>query len=142
MREYRKVKRVFDTFLDKMKQVSNLSCVIHFIDTFLCYRKMLWKRLNTESDPKKNRNLPKINFFEAFPVFSKIIGNPSNLIFRGISRFLSVSPIFRSDSGLYGSYIFEGFPNIFEGFPNIFNPFPLFLGPFLVFKKNCKFSVC
>ena len=93
--------------------------------------------------PKKTGNLPKMNFFEAFPVFSKIIGNPSKIIFWGISRFfLSVSPIFRSDSGLYGSYIFEGFPNIFEGFPNIFDPFPLFLGPFPVFRKSFKFSVC
>jgi len=87
--------------------------------------------------PKKNGNLPKMNFFEAFPVFSKIMGNPSNPIFRGISRFfLSVSSNFRSDSGLSGSYIVEGFPNIFEGFPNIFDPFPHFLGLFPVFKKK------
>ena len=37
--------------------------------------------------PKKNGNLPKMNLFEAFPVYSKIIENPSNPIFRGISRF-------------------------------------------------------
>ena len=102
---------------------------------------VLWKRLNTETPqhgirPKKTGNLPKMNFFEAFPVFSKIFGNPLNLIFKGVSRFFrSVSPIFRSDSGFYGSYIFEGFPNIFD-------PFPHFLGPFPVFRKSFKFSVC
>ena len=86
--------------------------------------------------PKKNGNLPKMNFFEAFPVFSKIIGNPSNPIFRGISCFfLSVFSSFRSDSGLSGSYIVEGFPNIFD-------PFSHFLGPFPVFRKSLKFSVC
>ena len=36
--------------------------------------------------PKK-RKPPQNEFFEAFPVFSKIIGNPSNLIYRVISRF-------------------------------------------------------
>ena len=40
--------------------------------------------------PKKNGNLPKVNFLEAFPFFSKIIGNPSNPIFRGISRFFLI----------------------------------------------------
>jgi len=42
---------------------------------------------STQNWTQKNGNLPKMNFFEAFPVFSKIIGNPSNPIFRGISRF-------------------------------------------------------
>ena len=102
---------------------------------------MLWKGLNTETPqqgmgPKKTGNLPKMNFFEVFPVFSKNIGNPSNMIFRGISCFfLSVSPTFRSDFSLYGSYIFEGFPNIFD-------PFPHFVGLFLVFRKSSKFLVC
>ena len=86
--------------------------------------------------PKKIGNEPKMNFFEAFPVFSKMFGNPSNLIFWGVSHFLwSVSLIIRSDSGLYGSYIFEGFPNIFD-------PFPHFLGPFPVFRKSFKILVC
>ena len=103
--------------------------------------KVLWKRLNTESDPK-NRKPPQNEFFEAFPVFSKIIGNPSNPIFKGISHFFwSVSSIFRSDSGLSGSYIVEGFPNIFEGFPNILEPFPHFFSPFPVFRKSLKFLV-
>ena len=31
---------------------------------------VLWKRLNTESDPKK-RKPPQINFFEGFAVFFK-----------------------------------------------------------------------
>ena len=77
--------------------------------------------METELDPKKQKQTQN-EFFEAFPDFSKIFGNPLNLIFRGVSRFFrSVSPIFRSDSGSYRTYIFEGFPNIFD-------PFPLFLG--------------
>ena len=31
---------------------------------------VLWKRLNTETDPK-NWNLPKMKFFEPFPFFLK-----------------------------------------------------------------------
>ena len=50
---------------------------------------------STRNQTQKNRNLPKMNFFKAFPVFSKIIGNPSNPIFRGISHFFwSVSLIY------------------------------------------------
>jgi len=102
---------------------------------------VLWKRLNTESGPNKTETSTKWNFLRRFLFFSKIIRNPSNPIFRGISCFFwSVSPIFRSDSGFYGSYIFEGFLNIFEGFPNIFDPFPHFLGLFPIFRKNSLFS--
>ena len=78
--------------------------------------------------PKK-RKPPQKDFFEGFPFFL-IIGNPKNLSFRGISRFLcSVSPVFKVG---FWSYIFEGFPNIFD-------PFPHFLGPFPV--KKFKISV-
>ena len=68
----------------------------------------------------------------SFLFFQKLTEIP--LIFRGIFRFLSISPIFRLDSGLYRSYIFEGFLNIFGLFPH-------FLGLFPVFKKSFKFSV-
>ena len=48
--------------------------------------------------------------------------------------FPSVSPIFRSDSGLYGSYIFKEFPNIFEWFLNRF-VFVIFWVPFRFSEK-------
>ena len=104
---------------------------------------VLWKRLNTESGPNKTETSTKWNFLRRFLFFSKIIRNPSNPIFRGISCFfLSVSLIFRSDFGLSGSYIVEGFPKIFEGFPIIFDPFTHFWGSFPVFRKSLKFLVC
>ena len=80
-----------------------------------------WKRT------PKNGNLPKMFFFEAFPVFSKIFGNSLNLSFRGVSHFFDPFPRFL-DSGL--------FPNIFEGFlkkvlkSQFVDWFPLFLDPF------------
>jgi len=43
--------------------------------------------------PKK-RKPPQNEFFEAFPVFSKIIGNPSNPVFRGIPSFFIRFPFF------------------------------------------------
>ena len=74
---------------------------------------------------QKLSEIPQIQFLEEFPVF-----------------FLSVSLIFRSDFGLSGSYIVEGFPKIFEGFPIIFDPFTHFWGSFPVFRKSLKFLVC
>ena len=70
-----------------------------------------FKRLFTETE--KNGNLPEMEFFEAFPVFSKIIVNPLNLFFEGFltffyqfSRFLGRIPVF------FRSNIFEWFTNI------------------------------
>ena len=75
-----------------------------------------------------------MNLLKSFLFFQKLTEIP--LIFRGIFRFLSISPIFRLDSGLYRSYIFEGFLNIFDPFPHFLGPFPHFLGPFPVFEKS------
>ena len=55
--------------------------------------------------PKKTGNLPKMNIFKAFPVFSKIIGNPSNPIFRGISRFFESFPRFLGRIPVYQGLI-------------------------------------
>ena len=101
------------------------------------------KRLNTESDPKKTETSRKWIFLRRFLFFQKLSEIPQIQFLEEFPVFFwSVSSIFRSDSGLSGSYIVEGFPNIFEGFPNIFDPFPHFLGPFPVFRKSLKFSVC
>ena len=77
--------------------------------------------------PKKNRNLPKMNFFEAFPVFSKIIGNPSNTIFRGISRFFDPFPLFLGRIPVY-----QGLVSLRD--------FPIFLIRFLIFWVRFWFS--
>ena len=72
---------------------------------------MLWKGLKTETvqhgNGQKNGNLPKTYFLREFPLYS--IG------------FFS----FRSNSGFYGSNIFEGFLKIFDQFPHIFGSFPV-----------------
>jgi len=147
------------------------------IEPYSPLKPVLWKRLNTETPqhgigPQKNGNLPKMNFFEAFPVFSKIIGNPSNPIFRGISRFFYPFPRFLGRIPVYqGLILLRDFPiflrdfpifsirflifwvrfrfsekvlnsQFVDRFPLFLGPFPLFLGPFPVFKKSCKFSVC
>ena len=103
--------------------------------------RVLWKRLNTESDPKKTETSPKWIFLRRFLFFQKLSEIPQIQFLEEFPVFFC-SSIFRSDSGLSGSNIVEEFPNIFEGFPNIFDPFPHFLGPFPVFIKSCKFSVC
>ena len=115
---------------------------------------VLWKRLNTESGPKKRK--PPQNEF--FPVFSKIIGNPSNPIFRGISRFFYPFPRFLGRIPVYqGLILLRDFPIFsmrflifwvrFRFSEKVLNSqfvyrFPLFLGPFPIFRKSCKFSVC
>ena len=83
-----------------------------------------------EIGPKKNENLTKMNIFQAFPIFYKIIGHPSNLMeflvlfFDPFPRFLGRIPVYT------GLLFLRDFFNIFEGFPNIFNLFPHFLSPF------------
>ena len=96
-----------------------------------------------------------MNFFEAFPVFKKIIRNPSNPIFRGISCFFYPFPWFlRLDSSLI---LLRDFPifsirflifwirfrfskkvsksQFFERFPLLLGLLPHFLGQIPVFKK-------
>ena len=104
---------------------------------------VLWKHLNTESDPKKTEISQKLIFLRRFLFFQKLSEIPQIQFLEEFPIFfLSVFSIFSLDSCLSGFYIVEGFPNIFEGFPHIFDVFPHFLGPFLVFRKSFKFLVC
>ena len=85
--------------------------------------------------PKKKETSPKWFFSGVSCFFKNYWKSLKSNFLRNFPLFLSISMIFRLDSGLYGSYIFEGFPNIFYLFPH-------FLGPFPVSRKSCKFSVC
>ena len=79
---------------------------------------------------KKTETSPKWIFLRRFLFFfEKIIGNPSNLFFRGISRFFYPFPRFLGWILVYTGLSFEGFLNIFDAFPH-------FLGPFPVFRKS------
>ena len=98
-------------------------------------KRVLWKRLNTESDPKITETSPKWIFWGVSCFFKNYRKSLKFNFQRKFPFFLSVSSIFWSDSSLSGFYIVEGFPNIF-------NPFPHFLGLFPFFKKSYKFSVC
>ena len=106
---------------------------------------VLWKRLNTESDPKK-RNLPKMNFFEVFPVFSKIIWNPSNPILRGISRFCYPFPWFLGQIPVYqGLILLRDFPIFLRDFPNTscFSTYYFtYCGVFIAIKIFNWLSIC
>ena len=121
---------------------------------------------STRNRAQKKGNLPKMNFFEAFPVFSKIIRNPSNPIFRGISRFFDPFPRFLGRIPVYqGLILLRDFPifsirflifwvrfrfsekvlnsQFVDWFPPLFlGPFPHFLGLFPIFRKSCTFSDC
>ena len=110
---------------------------------------MIWKRLNTETDPKVS--------LVRFLLFSRIIWNPSKTKkCWGISEYFgSVSaiyihlicfPFFCSVSSFFWvSFQFsEKFLNFqfVDLFPLYLGPFPLILGPFPIFNKSFKFSVC
>ena len=115
---------------------------------------------------------PQNEFFEVFPVFSKIIWNPSNPILRGISRFCYPFPWFLGQIPVYqGLILLRDFliflrdipifsirflifwvrfrfsekvvnSKFVDWFPLFIGSVSLFLGPFPVFKKSFKFSVC
>ena len=70
-----------------------------------------------------------------FYAFSNIFGNASKLFFWGIYRFFIRFQNYISYSAFYGSYIFEGFPNIFNLFPLISYSYP-------VFRKSFKLLIC
>ena len=78
---------------------------------------MLWKRLNTETDPKVSLG-PFPSFFKELSEISEYLG--------------SVSAIFTFDS----------FPVFLGPFSPFLGPFSPFLGQFPVFRKSCKLSVC
>ena len=89
---------------------------------------------STRNRAQKNRNLPKMNFFEAFPVFSKIIGNPSNPIFRGISCF------FYPFSRVLGRIpVYQGLI-LLRDFPIFSIRFLIFWVRFLIFWVRFRFS--
>ena len=128
---------------------------------------VLWKRLNTETDPKVS-----LGPFPSF--FSRIIGNPlKTKKCRGISEYFgSVSAIFTFDSfpvfwvrflfflgqfpvfrKVLNSQFVDRFPLFLGPFPLFLGPFPHFVGSFPVFKKvssfpcflgfkSFKFSIC
>ena len=79
-----------------------------------------WKRT------PKNGNLPKMNFFEAFPVFSKNFGNSLNLSFRGVSHFFDPFPRFLDFGFRFISQYFWGISQYFWG----------------ISQKSFKISVC
>ena len=78
---------------------------------------------------KKPETSPKRFFLRRFLFFQKLSEIPQIQFLEEFPVFFIRFPDFRSDSGLYGSYIFEGFPKIFD-------PFPHFLGLFPVFRKK------
>ena len=61
----------------------------------------------------KNGNLPKMNYFEAFPVFSKFFGNSLNQSLRGVSHFFDPFPRFLGRIPVYFPIFMRDFPNIF-----------------------------
>ena len=85
--------------------------------------------------PKKNGNLPKMNFFQAFPVLTKIIGNPSNPSFRGISGFFDPFPVLKKS---FKISVFDRFPLFWVRFLFFLGPFPLFWVRFWFSKKVLK----
>ena len=79
--------------------------------------------------PKKKRKTLQNDFsFEAFPVFSKIIGNSSNLIFFDpFPRFLGRIPVYKGLIFLRDFLIFS-------------RDFPIFSIQFLIFWVHFRFS--
>ena len=95
----------------------------------------IYRPVNERNQTQKNGNLPKVNIFEAFPVFLKKLSEIPQIYFlEEFPVFLSVSPIFRLDSGLYGSFIW--------GISQYFRCVSSFLGSVSGFQKKFKFSVC
>jgi len=98
--------------------------------------KCIVARLSTRYRIQKTETSPKWFFWDVSCFFFKIYRKSlKSNFYMNFPFFLSVSLIFRTDSSLYRSYIFEGFPNIFDSFPHFWGLFP-------VFRKSFKFSVC
>ena len=85
----------------------------------------------------KNGNLPKMNYFEAFPVFSKFFGNSLNQSLRGVSHFFDPFPRFLGRIPVYFPIFLRDFSEkvlksqFVDWFPLFFDPFPHFLGTVL-----------
>ena len=125
---------IFRIFI--FQEIQVIFTVLHFVGNPV----VLWKRLTTETlqqnQTQKNGNLLNMNFFEAFPVFSKIIGNPSNLILRGISCFFYPFPQFLGQIPVYTGLIFLSDFSIFlRDFPIFYISFLIFWGHFWFSKK-------
>ena len=126
----------------------------------------IYRPVNERNQTQKNGNLPKVNIFEAFPVFflKKLSEIPQIYFLEEFPLFYPF-PRFLGWILVYTGLSFEGFLNIFDAFPHFLGPFPVFrkslnsqfvdrfpffggpfssffLGPFPVFRKMFKFSVC
>ena len=110
---------------------------------------MLWKRLNTETDPKVPLS-PFPSFFqelsEIHQKLKSIEGFPN--IFDPCLLYIYIWFVSRCFIGFLIFWVRFRFSEkvlnspIVDRFPLFFDPFPHFLGPFLVFRKSFKFLFC
>ena len=96
----------------------------------------------TRNRTQKTETSPKWFFLRRFLFFSKIIGNPSNPIFKRNFPFFYPFPRFLGRIPVYqGLILWRDFPIFLRDFPIFSIRFLIFLGPFPVFRKSLKFSV-
>ena len=97
-------------------------------------KRVLWKRLNTESDPKKTETSPKWIFLRRFLFFQKLSEIPQIQFLEEFPFLFDPFPWFLGRIPVYMGLIF------LRDFPIFLRDFPIFSIRFLIFWVRFRFS--